>query len=80
MAHPARSRARAAGIVFLSGGQSEEDASLTLNWMNKIEAKKPWNLSFSYGRALQQSVLKAWKGKKENVRILLSAAFCRCYC
>ncbi len=53
--------------MFLSGGQSEEDASLTLNWMNKLDAKKPWNLSFSYGRALQQSVLQAWKGKAENV-------------
>ena len=41
------------GIVFLSGGQSEEDASLNLNAMNKLEnISKPWNLSFSYGRAL----------------------------
>ena len=56
-----------AGIMFLSGGQSEEDASVTLSWMNRLETKKPWNLSFSYGRALQQSVLQAWKGKKENV-------------
>lgn len=57
------------GIVFLSGGQSEEDASLNLNEMNKIEASKrgPWGLSFSYGRALQSSTLKAWGGKAENV-------------
>ena len=41
-----------AGVVFLSGGQSEEDASLNLNAMNKLEVRKPWALTFSYGRAL----------------------------
>lgn len=57
------------GVVFLSGGQSEESASLNLNEMNKIDAKRrgPWGLSFSYGRALQSSTLKAWGGKAENV-------------
>jgi len=55
------------GIMFLSGGQSEEEASDNLNEMNKLaEVKKPWNLSFSYGRALQHSVLRAWVGKTEN--------------
>lgn len=49
------------GVVFLSGGQSEEDASLNLNAMNKLQgAPRPWRLTFSYGRALQASVLKAW--------------------
>ncbi|RVW48003.1 Fructose-bisphosphate aldolase 1, cytoplasmic [Vitis vinifera] len=48
-------------IVFLSGGQSEEEATLNLNAMNKLKGKKPWNLSFSFGRALQQSTLKAWQ-------------------
>jgi len=49
------------GVVFLSGGQSEEDASINLNCMNKLTAiQKPWALTFSYGRALQSSVLKAW--------------------
>jgi len=49
------------GVVFLSGGQSEEDASVNLNAMNALtEVKKPWALTFSYGRALQSSVLKAW--------------------
>ena len=49
------------GVTFLSGGQSEEDASLNLNAMNVITAiPRPWSLSFSYGRALQSSVLKAW--------------------
>ncbi|EFJ12082.1 hypothetical protein SELMODRAFT_425653 [Selaginella moellendorffii] len=55
------------GIMFLSGGQSEEEATLNLNAMNKFNTMKPWTLSFSYGRALQQSTLKAWSGKKENI-------------
>ncbi len=50
------------GIVFLSGGLSEEAASVYLNLMNKIERKAKWNVSFSYGRALQHSCLKAWQG------------------
>jgi fructose-bisphosphate aldolase, class I len=56
------------GVVFLSGGQSEEDASLNLNAINQVKLYRPWALSFSYGRALQQSVLKAWAGKKENIK------------
>ncbi|XP_072164044.1 fructose-bisphosphate aldolase-like [Diadema setosum] len=56
------------GITFLSGGQSEEDASINLNAINKYQGKKPWSLTFSYGRALQASVLKAWGGKPENVK------------
>lgn len=56
------------GITFLSGGQSEESASVNLNAMNKLEGvQRPWALTFSYGRALQQSVLKAWKGDAANV-------------
>ena len=56
------------GVTFLSGGQSEEAASLNLNAMNQIkDLPRPWALTFSYGRALQQSVLKAWGGKAENV-------------
>ncbi|KAI4306257.1 hypothetical protein L6164_029550 [Bauhinia variegata] len=55
------------GIVFLSGGQSEEEATLNLNATNKLQVLKPWTLSFSFGRALQQSTLKTWAGKKENV-------------
>ena len=51
------------GITFLSGGLTEEDASVYLNTMNSIDRKGPWNVSFSYGRALQQSCLQAWKGK-----------------
>ncbi|XP_011559432.2 fructose-bisphosphate aldolase isoform X2 [Plutella xylostella] len=56
------------GITFLSGGQSEEDASVHLNAINAVEGmKRPWALTFSYGRALQASVLRAWAGKKENI-------------
>ena len=55
------------GITFLSGGQSEEDASIHLNAINCAEGRKPWALTFSYGRALQASVLAAWGGKKDNV-------------
>lgn len=55
-------------VCFLSGGQSEEDASLNLSAMNQIkDIQRPWALTFSYGRALQQSVLKAWQGKAENL-------------
>lgn len=50
------------GVVFLSGGQSEEDASLNLNAINAIDLARPWRLTFSYGRALQASCLKAWQG------------------
>ncbi|KAK7275940.1 hypothetical protein RIF29_17067 [Crotalaria pallida] len=55
-------------VVFLSGGQSEEEATLNLNAINQVKGKKPWTLSFSFGRALQQSTLKAWAGKEENVK------------
>lgn len=56
------------GVTFLSGGQSEEEASLNLNAMNALTGvAKPWALTFSYGRALQQTVLKTWKGDVNNV-------------
>jgi len=54
------------GIVFLSGGQSDEDATANLSAMNAM-GPHPWQLSFSYGRALQAPALKAWLGKEENV-------------
>ncbi|KAF3453261.1 hypothetical protein FNV43_RR03701 [Rhamnella rubrinervis] len=66
------------GIVFLSGGQSEEEATQNLNAMNKLEVLKPWTLSFSFGRALQQSTLKTWGGKKENVGKAQEAFLGRC--
>jgi fructose-bisphosphate aldolase class I len=54
------------GIVFLSGGQTDEDATANLNAMNAI-GPHPWELSFSYGRALQAPALKAWRGDPSNV-------------
>ncbi|KAL0410060.1 UNVERIFIED_CONTAM: Fructose-bisphosphate aldolase 1, cytoplasmic [Sesamum latifolium] len=65
-------------VVFLSGGQSEEEATVNLNAMNKLKTKKPWSLSFSFGRALQQSTLKAWSGKEENVPKAQAALLARC--
>jgi fructose-bisphosphate aldolase class I len=55
------------GNVFLSGGQSDEDATAHLNAMN-TRGPHPWELSFSYGRALQASALKAWRGEEANVQ------------
>jgi fructose-bisphosphate aldolase, class I len=54
------------GIVFLSGGQSDEDATEHLNAMN-ARGPHPWELSFSYGRALQAPALKAWRGEESNM-------------
>jgi len=53
------------GIMFLSGGLNEEEATINLDAINRL-AGNPWVLSFSYGRALQASCLNAWKGKAEN--------------
>jgi fructose-bisphosphate aldolase class I len=55
------------GIVFLSGGQSHVAATAHLSAINRLDAPKPWKLSFSYGRALQDEALKAWLGKNENL-------------
>ncbi|XP_074294526.1 fructose-bisphosphate aldolase 2, chloroplastic [Silene latifolia] len=54
------------GIMFLSGGQSEMEATLNLNAMN--QAPNPWHVSFSYARALQNTCLKTWGGRAENVQ------------
>ena len=55
------------GVNFLSGGQGPEEATANLNALNVAWPHAPWALSFSYGRALQEPVLKAWAGKPENV-------------
>ncbi|KAM9325811.1 fructose-bisphosphate aldolase B-like [Gastrophryne carolinensis] len=65
------------GICFLSGGQSEEEASLNLNAMNRCSLLRPWRLSFSYGRALQASALSAWVGKAENEKAAQEAFYKR---
>jgi len=54
------------GIAFLSGGQSPQEATLHLALMNRIGAPLPWSLTFSYGRALQDTALKAWGGAAAN--------------
>ena len=64
------------GIVFLSGGQSDEDATAHLNAIN-ARGPHPWQLSFSYGRALQAPALKAWGGKEENVEAAQRAYYHR---
>jgi fructose-bisphosphate aldolase class I len=64
------------GIVFLSGGQTDEDATAHLNAMN-ARGPHPWQLSFSYGRALQAPALKAWAGKPENVEAARRAYYHR---
>lgn len=64
------------GIVFLSGGQSEQEACENLDAINAAPAQ-PWKLSFSYGRALQGSTLKAWQGKAENISAAQKAFYHR---
>lgn len=59
------------------GGLSEEEASIYLNTMNKIQRKGPWSVTFSYGRALQQSTLKTWGGKAENIPAAQAALLAR---
>jgi len=55
------------GIVFLSGGQPEEEATANLNAMNRL-SNRPWALTFSFARALQTSATMIWQGKPENVQ------------
>jgi len=69
------------GITFLSGGQTAELASARLNAMNvKFKSKLPWELSFSYGRALQQPALEIWKGKEVHVQEAQKALYHRAKC
>ena len=72
------------GIAFLSGGQSYEDATQHLNLINKLLipgiGKWPWRLSFSYGRALQQPALQAWKGNMDNIKESQAALLHRAKC
>jgi len=55
------------GIVFLSGGQSARLATAHLNAINQLPGPKPWKISFSYGRALQDPALEAWHGREDNL-------------
>lgn len=65
------------GITFLSGGMTEEEASLALNHINHAPGPRPWSLTFSYGRALQQSCLKAWRGEDANIDAAKTALLTR---
>ena len=65
------------GIVFLSGGQSEQAATAHLNAMNE-DKSLPWHLSFSYGRALQNTALQTWCGQQDNVKQAQQAFLHRC--
>ena len=67
------------GIVFLSGGLSEVDATRNLNEMNKL-GPHPWELSYSFGRALQASALQAWGGKADNKEAAQAAYAHRARC
>jgi len=60
-------------INFLSGGQGPEEATANLNAMNRMFPDEPWEISFSYGRALQQPALAAWLGKPENGKVMQQA-------
>jgi fructose-bisphosphate aldolase, class I len=68
------------GIVFLSGGQSARQATAHLNAINRLPGPKPWKISFSYGRALQDAALEAWHGRDENVTAAQEALSHRARC
>jgi fructose-bisphosphate aldolase class I len=68
------------GIVFLSGGQSDRLATAHLNAINRLPRPRPWKISFSYGRALQDAALEAWHGREENVKAAQEALSHRARC
>ena len=68
------------GIVFLSGGQSDILATAHLNAINKLDLPKPWKISFSYGRALQDPAIEAWHGKPQNLKAGQQAFYFRAKC
>ncbi|NRP74857.1 Fructose-bisphosphate aldolase class 1 [Ensifer psoraleae] len=68
------------GIVFLSGGQDDRTATTHLNAINRLPGPKPWKISFSYGRALQDPALTAWHGRDENLKLGQQALYHRARC
>jgi fructose-bisphosphate aldolase class I len=68
------------GIVFLSGGQSDRLATAHLNAINRLPEPKPWKISFSYGRALQDSALQTWHGRDESLKAAQEALSHRARC
>jgi fructose-bisphosphate aldolase class I len=68
------------GIVFLSGGQDPVTATRHLNAINQLAVSRPWKMTFSYGRALQDEALGAWQGKKQNLKAAQQAFYHRASC
>jgi fructose-bisphosphate aldolase class I len=68
------------GVVFLSGGQDHVTATENLNAINHFAGVKPWPLSFSFGRALQDEALRAWRGQQKNLAVAQKAFLHRCRC
>ena len=68
------------GIVFLSGGQSDRMATAHLNAINRLPGGKPWKIGFSYGRALQDPALAAWRGTDQNSEAAQDALYHRAKC
>lgn len=68
------------GVVFLSGGQEDRAATAQLNAINRLPGPKPWKISFSYGRALQDPALDAWHGRDENIKASQEALYHRARC
>jgi fructose-bisphosphate aldolase class I len=68
------------GIVFLSGGQEDRVATAHLNAINRLPGPRPWKVSFSYGRALQDPALEAWHGRDENLQLGQQALCQRARC
>jgi fructose-bisphosphate aldolase, class I len=68
------------GIVFLSGGQTDRLATAHLNAINRLSGAKPWKISFSYGRALQDAAMAAWHGRDENLQAGQQAFYRRARC
>ncbi|MEK1854696.1 MAG: class I fructose-bisphosphate aldolase [Phyllobacterium sp.] len=68
------------GIVFLSGGQNDRVATAHLNAINRLPGPKPWKISFSYGRALQEPALEAWHGRDEELKMGQQAFYHRARC
>jgi fructose-bisphosphate aldolase, class I len=68
------------GVVFLSGGQEDRAATVHLDAINRLPGPKPWKISFSYGRALQDHALEAWHGRDENLEAGRQALYQRARC
>jgi len=68
------------GVVFLSGGQEDRLASAHLNEINRLRGAKPWRISFSYGRALQDHALETWHGRDDNLEAGRQALHLRARC